>query len=721
MFHKEASIQGRKKAVDVPLRKSDRRHLRQRVGTFFEPEDGDTMKLKELLDETFLQGNLSARTLPMPSKAWNMILYLKPPSSKNSNNNNNKDSQQNHLWPYQTSSQFVWMALEEKNKVVHETPTVALWAVLIQHIADLSPYAVLVPSAVSKFVCRGADVMRAGMRTLPSPSRKMVAIVAGGNPQPFAVGLVNPKNHPDNGAQEFGVNTKGIGVEIWNAYGDDLWRFSNTQEQTMGKDSKNELGGGAPFDNGHYGNVGFMDGKYKYVLPLQGQEESDEEDDSDEEYEIVEHEDTSDSDPKTAWGEPGNNTASEENTTEVNQNDDDDDVQEATEGVDNLKVSETDAAPASPDEPLPEEEEEEAVEPLTPDDILHQAVCQALVGLSNKDLPVLIATFYSKHVLPNRLPGSTIDLKATTYKKFGAYIKAQVNQGLLQVGPDRNNPKNTDPMALLTGYYKKHEDLQGISKSNSATISSSLDPSTKSKLLLVNLYLIPAHWPKLLRLDDDDVKAANATSEDRKGTGMLTIPEVRKILEGYMAREQLIPPSRPDQVQLDGPLTDALYKKEATSPQYVLRKDLAKLFTKKLNPAYALVQMPGSKITKLAKGSPPKVELQVSMRASRKFVTRVRGLEDYGIDPHYFSKDVAKRLACASTIETDPVGRAALRKHHVEVTFQGNIVDELEALLVDESMSAHGGVKGADYSVPQQAVAITLRKGVLRKKGGSKK
>ena len=49
----------------------------------------------------------------------------------------------------------------------------------------------------------------------------MVAICVEGNPQPFAVGrLSTDARH----RHQIGPGTKGVGVEIWNTYGDDLWR-----------------------------------------------------------------------------------------------------------------------------------------------------------------------------------------------------------------------------------------------------------------------------------------------------------------------------------------------------------------------------------------------------------------------------------------------------------------------------------------------------------------
>jgi len=252
------------------------------------------------------------------------------------------------------------------------------------------------------------------------------------------------------------------------------------------------------------------------------------------------------------------------------------------------------------------------------------------------------------------------------------------------------------------------------------------------------LYTIPTHWTDLLRLDIDDIKAINASSEARKGTGMLTLPEVRKLLDDYIQREELVVP-KSSTVSLDGPLTDALYKKKKKNnkaqqpednkayPEKVSRKELSKQFLSKLGPAYALVQMPGSTIIKLCFGSPPKIEIEVIRRQTKKYKTYVRGLEEYNIitaidedSKTKFCKDITKRLAVSGSIDTDPHsnGRAALaKKGYVEYVFGANIVDELEALLTgDESLSDHGGVKkvkGWEYPrIPLSVIKVTLRKGV---------
>ena len=736
MFHKEdssVSIRSSKKAKDVPLRKSDRKQVRQRVGNYFGLRQQDepttttttttssTLKLERVLDSIFLQPLLT-RTIPLPQKTWNMVLYLCKPESNNHNHNNDHDHDDDDSSSafYHSSTQVVWMSMEEKNKVVQETPSVALWAILCNICPEIvSLHTIYVPFQVSKYICRGADLMRAGMLNYPpflasafdtnnkhnhkKETKRTVAIAVRGNPQPFAVGWLKiTPNDP------IGVDTKGVGVDIWNCYGDDIWKQSNTKEQQKGI-TLNAFGG-ASYDNGHYGNVGFIDGKYVVPLVTQDSEDVDVDVDVDDDVDDEHEPETGTQQAETI----GNGSDSAVNDSTNTATTSDGNALVATE-------SSTEDVPTNKDATR----DEETVAPLSPEERFHQAVCQALVSLNNKDFPILANKFYTQHVKPS----TDVDLSATSYKKFGNYLKEQVRNGFLEVGPDPNNKKNTDRMACLLRYDKKHDDLRGLTKQTLHSSALSSTSSSSPKLVLVNLYMIPNHWTKLMRLNQEDVKATNATSEERKGTGMLTTPEVRKILESYLAREELIPKGRGDQVVLDGPLTDILYNKKQQQgknlPKSVLRKDVVKEFTASCNKAYALVQMPGSRIVELKRGTPPMVEIEVSMRQSKKFVTRLRGLEDYQIDPHYFSKDVTKRLACSGTIETATSltkGRPALKKkNYVELVFQGNIVHELEALLIgDESLSSHGGVKQSEYSIPSKVLDVTLRKGVpgRNRKGG---
>ena len=90
---------------------------------------------------------------------------------------------------------------------------------------------------------------------------------------------------------------------------------------------------------------------------------------------------------------------------------------------------------------------------------------------------------------------------------------------------------------------------------------------------------------------------------------------------------------------------------------------------------YAIVSMPRSVIVNMKRGKPTMVAIEVEARQNRKkFITRIRGLEEYGINGSEFANDVAKRFACSASIEEDPAGRANLKKGHVELVFQGHLV-----------------------------------------------
>jgi translation initiation factor 2D len=89
----------------------------------------------------------------------------------------------------------------------------------------------------------------------------------------------------------------------------------------------------------------------------------------------------------------------------------------------------------------------------------------------------------------------------------------------------------------------------------------------------------------------------------------------------------------------------------------------------------------------------------------------------YGVDSTTFANEVSKRFACAHSKESNPEGRPALPKGCSECVFQGNLSQELQAFLTgDESLSNHGGSKGADHLIPKSVIEVKLRKGVSSKK-----
>ncbi|GAX19520.1 translation initiation factor 2D [Fistulifera solaris] len=671
MFHKANSSilsnprkDASKKAKDVPLRKSDRKNLRLRAASMLNCDD------ESLLDLCFLEGTLFSRQMQLPdAKA---TLYFRSAAAE----------EEDTAWPYHYHSQCIWIELDSKTlvpgnsnkpEIIH-VPTVTLLSLLPP---GSLPEVRIHPEA-SKFVCRGADLMKPGIRGWRPPVKQQsqamlaVAVAVNGNSQPLAVGLLAQDLMEDFMTN---VKTSGVGVTIVTAYGDDLWKNQLPPSLV-------DLNSLSLFDGGHYGNAGFVDGKFVAPIDSSGTDDG-----------------TDDGDSQASVEEKDEEKRAEETDADVASN------------GDSHEKHDTD------DENGEEAQDDQA----SPDDILHAAVCKALSMLQaekKKLLPMRMATFYAQHVIPNRQEGTSIELKRTKYKKFSAYVAEQVENGLLFVGVSQEGTRK-DPMGMLIDFDVRHSAIQDFIVLRKAS-EANKPPDTKDKrLVLTHLYCIPHHFQALLRLDSDAIKASNATSDERRGTDMLTLKEIRSILDDYIDRENLVDPSNRNMIVIDGPLKDALYKQKKQSdnvtsiPTHIPRKDIITAWTAKMESAFALVEVPGNKVIRIGRGQAPCVTIEVSRRQSNKFATEVRGYEEFGLDAETLCHEISQRFACAAKIVTT---QSSSKRASTELLIQGNLAQELEALLTgDVSKTKHGGAKDSPYCLPKNSIQKVLRKGVPAK------
>lgn len=806
MFHKAGSstIGGRK---DVPLRKSDRRRLRDRVVNdalllvvggannrggddgAVEIVGGDSSvvvaecrgevqasiigssscrssRAIQLVDDVILgnNGDIVSRKLRLMD-GTNVTLFLRTPSSIVGGNlptlalNNNATSSSSSsntvdcnsfpiVWPYQKTIQPILLEIEDGERKVHLIPLLPLLMSFspsesngrkvdsINNDDDGIPN-IVVHSEVSKFLCRGADLMRSGMRSFPPPwtlrrSGGIVTVSVIGNPQPLAVGMLEHglfreycynKNNVNRGTTAstttvdswkieatklVGPGKKGVGVMIVNCYGDDLWKeslppktgsFGTSNIPSMKGDVINPLGGGS-YDDGNYGNLGFVEGRV--VVPIRiGGEDSD----------------------KDSCCEDGQG---------------DDDAQEKAifmaEMVEQMSLSD----PVEEGEFTTGDTDHETSTSIYEDtkvdhdEILLDACYASLLLLLSSKTPLSmpVSTFYAKHLLA-AVPttGPRLDMKLTSYKKIGPFLKEIECRGVIRLGASKDGK---DRCAFLKEIVRDNPHLLRFKKNwrreieaNGGDVCATMNPpiSQDIKLSVVDLFIVPRHFTTALLLDKDAVMATNAKTDERKGTGFLTKTEVTALINEYIEKESLTDPTGKGHVLVNGPLCDALYRTKKTNSDYptsVSRKDLIEKWIDRMDKGHALVQMPGSKVLRLGRGHPTPVEIEVEFRQGnrKKFLTHIRGMEEYGVDGTSLSQDVSHRFACSSTIESNPVGRPALKKCRVELVLQGHLSEELTALLTgDETLTSHGGVKGSEYNLPKSVINVTLRKGVpVRKK-----
>jgi len=631
MFHKDGSFnttQG-KKPKDIPLKKSERRKLRDVFYSMISTNlpNTETVVLRDLVDLIFMDpsADVSIRKIKQKdakSNAGATNFYIRSPSSSG------KEARKTSVWPY---TQFHQVLLIDVNQIM--IPSLALLSVLPEDVIQSLPH-VVVPSIVSKYICRGADLMRSGITSIPDQflPGSLVVVSVRHNIQPFAIGFITKGTESNN----IGPDTKGVGVEIITCYGDEIYRSQmdptkkNQEKSIIGEGSQISTIGGGCFDHGDYGNVGFVDGKMVYGLIRPGQEHDSEDDNSESEHKDDEQQ--QEENGETITENLNNTDATIEKTN--SQNDTENNVLEHAIGsmqLDDEVVVEVEETAKVSDESNAEED-------------LLCAFHKALVYMSKSDLPIPTSVFYSQHLLQARKEGSYIDLKATRWKKLGVFLTEQAQRGVISVGPSKDGK---DPIAFIKSVDRSHIDLREARKDkNNSTENGEKNQTskktTKKKMALIDLFVIPQHIVNLLRLDQDDVKAEHAKSDTRKGTGYLTAPECREILNKYLIQNSLIDEFDHEMTQLDGPLCDALYRKTKkelsmegmTKSEYeeaVTRKDLNTKWLEKLDKAYAIVSMPGSIIVSMRRGSPPKIHIEVSKRQGNKLVTIVRGLEDVSL------------------------------------------------------------------------------------------
>jgi len=108
----------------------------------------------------------------------------------------------------------------------------------------------------------------------------------------------------------------------------------------------------------------------------------------------------------------------------------------------------------------------------------------------------------------------------------------------------------------------------------------------------------------------------------------------------------------------------------------VPKKILNELFLEKMQNFFE-VSRDGN--TELKKGMVRPVQITVENRQGRKFVTRVNGLEDFGINPDALAQDLKIACAASSSVQQLPAKGAGK-----EVLVQGNVVAEVGEMLVEQ-------------------------------------
>ncbi|CAM9378933.1 unnamed protein product [Ectocarpus sp. 6 AP-2014] len=504
---------------------------------------------------------------------------------------------------------------------------------------------------VSKFLLNGADVMLpAGVvvRDLASVDYVMGerrCVMSSGNPEPYAVGeMIKDREGVVHGGMT------GKGLKVVHCYLDFLWQMG---PQTLP-------------------NEGFRpDGVYRLPsagTPISGQEELVDDGEVADDWEDL-------SDPAAAAGAAGGGGSGGGS---------DEKPAAAVEGLGLEGVSLEDAGGEG------EEQEGEAVEVVS--ERLYAAFLNGLKkGLKDAQLPMLVSTFYSSVLLPSRPPGTSIDVKKTSYRKISNFLQEMEGRGLVTL-------EVTKGVQSLVGVNRAHPDLRAFKATTvTAAAQAAADAAAlaaaeaggggatataaagdgETSLKAFELFKLSHNIKKMLGSD--------AASARGKFGEYLTPAEARDVLFGYIRAEGLDHPTDKSLVVLNGPLCDNLYKpmnKKAARVEYpteAKKAELPRRFLDRLQLHHAIL-LPGNPHPFVGRGGIPSVSIEVEKRQGNRHATKVRGLEAYGIDPSTLGRQVQKRFACSTAAQPAP----GTNGKYQELMLQGHLASELEDLLSEE-------------------------------------
>ena len=249
------------------------------------------------------------------------------------------------------------------------------------------------------------------------------------------------------------------------------------------------------------------------------------------------------------------------------------------------------------------------------DELVKTTLYRALrTSVGKDDLPMLASTFYAAHMLPSRPAGTTIDLKAASFKKLSRLLAAAEADGVLTVETDgHDNVK-------LTGVNRAHPLLRAVDTS----VVSAADAADAA-----------AHG------DSDDERAER-------------VPLVTELYEVNSHTRFAFPAGTTAVTRVDECITGAtkLGGFGALHP----KRDVLERFVARMRPFYVINRDDLAVTQQRMWGPVPAIVVANEQRKGRRKVTTVKGLEAFCIDLAAFSEELRVRCAASSTVHKSPSG-----------------------------------------------------------------
>ncbi|KAJ3212823.1 Eukaryotic translation initiation factor 2D [Dinochytrium kinnereticum] len=350
--------------------------------------------------------------------------------------------------------------------------------------------------------------------------------------------------------------------------------------------------------------------------------------------------------------------------------------------VSTLSISETTPSPSQHTEAS--SETPPTVTPAEMDKLLEEALITAIkLKLMDdpKSYPVTASVLYESFVLPCRADRTVIDVKMSGFKKLAKFLKAMEKKGYIKL-------KERNGETLLMSVNRKHPEIAAfdpprklaraisassvaltVGKATAASPSSAV--SSPSAALASSIAIV-----ELYRATGGLAKVFGEIGVGRDA--YLTRQEVKAVIDEYVKSKDLVADD-PRLVKLDAGLAEALHRKDESDVDVIGRESLMTRVMEKLSPFHRIA-IPGLEAV-IRKGTPKPINITVEIRQGRKTVTRITGVETYGIDPEILASEL--KVLCASSTTVSPLP-SKTSTPLFEVMIQGSKVREVCGCLAEK-------------------------------------
>ncbi|XP_065339791.1 eukaryotic translation initiation factor 2D [Cloeon dipterum] len=306
-------------------------------------------------------------------------------------------------------------------------------------------------------------------------------------------------------------------------------------------------------------------------------------------------------------------------------------------------------------------EEEAPLGPDFMDELLRYCFLKSWKTSAKKlALPVLTSNFFRLHMVPACPSRYTLDVKKSSFKKLGAFLKVMTQSGVITI---REQTKGVETIVAVN---LEHEDLKHFHlREDDYEEPKPEEKKEKESPHIRELYKITAHVAPIFK-----------NYHCKKGD-LLSAQNIRQHITEYVKQNNLQDPNNPRFVTLDATMHDALIGAGGGSDTVnITWEEVMQKCLSRMTQTYHLTATGPLTQPKPVKLEP--IDIRVNMRSGNKKVTLINNLELFQIDIQDFAKKCQHGVAASTSINEAP------GKKSRELLVQGNQVDFIAKLLQED-------------------------------------